>query len=151
MGHKINAYASNQWITEAASRFISHRIGNAKRKETNSSSNTIKLGMQHKKPTVHSMQYKHWHKTEEVCQVEVVAEAKSQPPVTNQTPLMHLYGRHPRRHPTSSNPPSSIAKQATNSQNDHRMHRAMREENKQTNASLDDFHQPREQCRVTNR
>lgn len=108
------------------------------------------LGTQHKKPTVHSMRYKHWHKTEEVCQVEVVAQAKSQPPVTNQTPLMHLYGRHPRNHPTNSHPPSSNARQAANSQNDPRMHRTMREHN-QTDASLNDLHQPKTRWPVTNR
>ncbi|KAI3671155.1 hypothetical protein L2E82_53580 [Cichorium intybus] len=31
------------------------------------------------------------------ARVEVAAQADIQPPVTNQTPLMHLYGRHPRR------------------------------------------------------
>ncbi|KAI3779512.1 hypothetical protein L2E82_09233 [Cichorium intybus] len=31
------------------------------------------------------------------ARVEVAAQADIQPPVTNQTPLMYLYGRHPRK------------------------------------------------------
>lgn len=59
MRHKINAFASKEWITKAASRFISHRIGDARRKENQFIKRYHLLGMQHKKPTVHSMLYKH--------------------------------------------------------------------------------------------
>jgi len=64
-------------------------------------------------------------KTEEASQVEVVAQAKSQPPVTNQTPLMHLYGRHSQK-PRRSNGHLPYGKQATKRLVIPGMHRAMR-------------------------
>jgi hypothetical protein len=47
------------------------------------------------------------------ARVAVPAQAGSRPPVSNQTPLMHLYGRHPRsRH--AKKPPARLKSQANN-------------------------------------
>jgi len=43
----------------------------------------------------------------------VPAQAGSQPPVSNQTPLMHLYSRHPRSRPAKQ-PPARLKSQANN-------------------------------------
>ena len=51
-------------------------------------------GMQHSKTTKCSKPKKPKSITKRYERVDVVAQANSQPPVTNQTPLMHLYGRH---------------------------------------------------------
>lgn len=45
--------------------------------------------------------------------VAVPAQAGSRPPVSNQTPLMHLYDRHPRSRP-SNRPPVRLESQANN-------------------------------------
>lgn len=45
--------------------------------------------------------------------VAVPAQAGSQPPVSNQTPLMHLYDRHPRSR-TGKQPPTRLNSRANN-------------------------------------
>ncbi|KAI3789257.1 hypothetical protein L2E82_02049 [Cichorium intybus] len=54
-------------------------------------------GMQHRKPTECSRQQSLVALLKRYAHMEVAAQANIQPPVTNQTPLMYLYGRHPRR------------------------------------------------------
>jgi len=47
------------------------------------------------------------------ARVVVPAQAGSRPPVSNQTPLMHLYSRHPRSRPAKQ-PPARLKSQANN-------------------------------------
>ncbi|KAI3674617.1 hypothetical protein L2E82_52094 [Cichorium intybus] len=54
-------------------------------------------GMQHRKPPDAQGKQSLVALLKRYARVEVAAQADIQPPVTNQTPLMHLYGRHPRR------------------------------------------------------
>jgi hypothetical protein len=47
------------------------------------------------------------------ARVAVPAQAGSRPPVSNQTPLMHLYGRHPRSR-NANQPPARLKSEASN-------------------------------------
>ena len=65
------------------------------------------LGIQHRKPTIRSRRYKPCRTNEEVWKHGSCCKRRSQPHVTNQTPLIHLYGQHPRSHQARSHPFSS--------------------------------------------
>ena len=87
-------------------------------------------GLQHRKPTIRTRPYKPCRTNEVVRTGDRWCKCKQPATVTNQTPLMHLYGKHLQSRKAKSHQPSTSARQATNNQNSPKMHRTMRKQNK---------------------